>query len=171
MVAPKIEADGNFQAVGQDVAFVTATDVKLSYSASSPLSVTINRGTPVSGRSQYVRGTVGGQDALFALASQSTVTDALLQIDAGVTTATTGERGIILSAGKPSNAIGGVTVSGAVADTGGVAGLLVNGGLTVNDGGSDITAGSSGTMGLTGALSSQRDILLSPTGPWPYRAR
>ena len=40
MVAPKIEADGNFQAVGQDVAFVTATDVKLSYSASSPLSVT-----------------------------------------------------------------------------------------------------------------------------------
>ncbi len=164
MVAPKIEADGNFQAVGQDVAFVTATDVKLSYSASSPLSVTINRGTPVSGRSQYVRGTVGGQDALFALASQSTVTDALLQIDAGVTTATTGERGIILSAGKPSNAIGGVTVSGAVADTGGVAGLLVNGGLTVNDGGSDITAGSSGTMGLTGALSSQRDILLSADG-------
>lgn len=164
MVAPKIEADGNFQAVGQDVAFVTATDVKLSYSASSPLSVTINRGTPVSGRSQYVRGTVGGQDALFALASQSTVTDALLQIDAGVTTATTGERGIILSAGKPSNAIGGVTVSGAVADTGGVAGLLVNGGLTVNDGGSDIIAGSSGTMGLTGALSSQRDILLSADG-------
>ncbi|WP_206542376.1 filamentous hemagglutinin N-terminal domain-containing protein [Sphingomonas sanguinis] len=164
MVAPKIEADGNFQAVGQDVAFVTATDVKLSYSASSPLSVTINRGTPVSGRSQYVRGTVGGQDALFALASQSTVTDALLQIDAGVTTATTGERGIILSAGKPSNAIGGVTVSGAAADTGGVANLLVNGGLTVNDGGSDITAGSSGTMGLTGALSSQRDIMLSADG-------
>lgn len=164
MVAPKIEADGNFQAVGQDVAFVTATDVKLSYSASSPLSVTINRGTPVSGRSQYVRGTVGGQDALFALASQSTVTDALLQIDAGVTTATTGERGIILSAGKPSNAVGGVTVSGAAADTGGVANLLVNGGLTVNDGGSDITAGSSGTMGLTGALSSQRDILLSADG-------
>ncbi len=164
MVAPKIEADGNFQAVGQDVAFVTATDVKLSYSASSPLSVTINRGTPVSGRSQYVRGTVGGQDALFALASQSTVTDALLQIDAGVTTATTGERGIILSAGKPSNAVGGVTVSGAAADTGGVANLLVNGGLTVNDGGSDITAGSSGTMGLTGALSSQRDILLSGDG-------
>lgn len=164
MVAPKIEADGNFQAVGQDVAFVTATDVKLSYSASSPLSVTINRGTPVSGRSQYVRGTVGGQDALFALASQSTVTDALLQIDAGVTTATTGERGIILSAGKPSNAVGGVTVSGAGADTGGVAGLLVNGGLTVNDGGSDIVAGSSGTMGLTGALSSQRDILLSTDG-------
>ncbi|WP_294279591.1 filamentous hemagglutinin N-terminal domain-containing protein [uncultured Sphingomonas sp.] len=164
MVAPKIEADGNFQAVGQDVAFVTATDVKLSYSASSPLSVTINRGTPVSGRSQYVRGTVGGQDALFALASQSTVTDALLQIDAGVTTATTGERGIILSAGKPSNAVGGVTVSGAAADTGGVANLLVNGGLTVNDGGSDIIAGSSGTMGLTGALSSQRDILLSADG-------
>ncbi|WP_193754551.1 filamentous hemagglutinin N-terminal domain-containing protein [Sphingomonas sanguinis] len=164
MVAPKIEADGNFQAVGQDVAFVTATDVKLSYSASSPLSVTINRGTPVSGRSQYVRGTVGGQDALFALASQSTVTDALLQIDAGVTTATTGERGIILSAGKPSNAVGGVTVSGAAADTGGVANLLVNGGLTVNDGGSDIVAGSSGTMGLTGALSSQRDILLSADG-------
>ena len=164
MVAPKIEADGNFQAVGQDVAFVTATDVKLSYSASSPLSVTINRGTPVSGRSQYVRGTVGGQDALFALASQSTVTDALLQIDAGVTTATSGERGIILSAGKPSNAVGGVTVAGASADTGGVANLLVNGGLTVNDGGSDIIAGASGTMGLTGALSSQRDILLSADG-------
>ncbi|GAN14013.1 MULTISPECIES: filamentous hemagglutinin N-terminal domain-containing protein [Sphingomonas] len=164
MVAPKIEADGNFQAVGQDVAFVTATDVTLSYSSSSPLSVTINRGTPVSGRSQYVRGTVGGQDALFALASQSTVTDALLQIDAGVTTATAGERGIILSAGKPGTGVGGVTVSGAAADIGGVANLLVNGGLTVRDDGSDIIAGASGTMGLTGSLSSQRDILLSADG-------
>ncbi|WP_433910753.1 filamentous hemagglutinin N-terminal domain-containing protein [Sphingomonas yabuuchiae] len=164
MVAPKIEADGSFQAVGQDVAFVTATDVTLSYSANSPLSVTINRGTPVSGRSQYVKGTVAGQDALFALASQSTVTDALLQVDAGVTTATAGERGIILSAGKPSTAVSGVTVSGATADVGGVANLLVNGGLTVNDDGSDIIAGSSGTLGLTGALSSQRDILLSADG-------
>jgi filamentous hemagglutinin family protein len=164
MVAPRIDADGSFQAVGQDVAFVTATDVTLSYSANSPLSVTINRGTPVSGRSQYVKGTVAGQDALFALASQSTVTDALLQIDAGVTTATAGERGIILSAGKPSTAVGGVTVSGAAADVGGVANLLVNGDLTVNDDGSDIIAGSSGTLGLTGALSSQRDILLSADG-------
>ncbi len=166
MVAPRIDADGTFQAVGQDVAFVTATDVTLTYNPNSPLSVTLNRGTAVPGRSQYVRGSVAGADALFALASQGTVTDALLQVDASVTTALVGTRGIVLSAGRPANAIDGVAFSGAPADTGGTAALVVNGALTTTDqDGSDILAGASGGASFAGALSSQRDILIAAAGP------
>ena len=165
MVAPKIDADGAFQAKGQDVAFVTATDVTLNYTTNSPLSVTLNRGTSVPGRSQYIRGTVDGRDALFALASQGTVTDALLQVDARVTTASNGRRGIVLSAGKPDTAVAGITVAGAAADTGGIAGVSVNGVLsTESDDNGDIIAGASGTASFARALTSGRDVILSAGG-------
>ncbi len=166
MVAPNIDADGTFTAVGQDVAFVTATDVTLTYNPNSPLSVTLNRGTAVPGRSQYVRGSVAGADALFALASQGTVTDALLQVDASVTTALAGTRGIVLSAGRPTTPVDGVAFAGAPADTGGIAQLVVGGALTTTDrDGSDILAGASGGAGFAGALTSERDIVLAAAGP------
>ncbi|MES3083700.1 filamentous hemagglutinin N-terminal domain-containing protein [Sphingomonas faeni] len=165
MVAPQIDADGVFQAKGQDVAFVTATDVTLNYAANSPLSVTLNRGTAVPKQSQYVRGTVSGRDALFALASQGTVTDALLQVDAGVTTASNGRRGIILSAGKPGTAVAGVAVTGAAAATGGIASVLTTGVLSTEaDDGGDIIAGASGAASFTNALTSGRDVVLSAGG-------
>ncbi len=165
MVAPQIDADGVFLAKGQDVAFVTATDVTLNYSINSPLSVTLNRGTVVPGRSQYVRGTVSGRDALFALASQGTVTDALLQVDAGVTTASNGRRGIILSAGKPGTAVAGVAVTGAAAATGGIASVLTTGVLSTEaDDGGDIIAGASGAASFTNTLTSGRDVVLSAGG-------
>ena len=166
MVAPRIDADGAFEAVGQDVAFVTATDVTLTYNPGSPLSITLNRGTAVPGRSQYVRGSVEGADALFALASQGTVTDALLQVDASVTTALAGTRGVVLSAGKPASAVAGVTVGGQPADTGGVASLRVEGALTTTDtdGGSDILAAATGSAAFTGALSTRRDVRIAAGG-------
>lgn len=166
MVAPKIDAYGQFEAVGQDVAFVTATDVTLTYQNGSPLSVTLNRGTPVPGRSQYIRGTVAGADALFALASQGTITDSLLQVDASVTTATVGTRGIVLSSGKPAAAVSGVTVAGTPDDTGGVGNLLVNGSLTTTDGdgGSDILAGAGGYASFNGALTTKRDVTIGAGG-------
>ncbi|WP_168711638.1 filamentous hemagglutinin N-terminal domain-containing protein [Sphingomonas sp. PAMC26645] len=165
MIAPRIEADGVFQAKGQDVAFVTATDVTLNYATNSPLSVTLNRGTAVPKNSQYVRGTVDGRDALFALASQGNITDALLQIDARVTTASNGRRGIVLSAGKPDTAVAGITVAGAAADTGGIAGVSVSGVLsTQSDDNGDIIAGASGTASFARALTSGRDVILSAGG-------
>ncbi len=165
MIAPRIEADGVFQAKGQDVAFVTATDVTLNYATNSPLSVTLNRGTAVPKNSQYVRGTVDGRDALFALASQANITDALLQVDARVTTASNGRRGIVLSAGKPDTAVAGITVAGAAADTGGIAGVSVNGVLsTQSDDNGDIIAGASGTASFARALTSGRDVVLSAGG-------
>ncbi len=165
MVAPKIEADGAFQAMGQDVAFVTATDVTLNYTTNSPLSVTLNRGTAVPGRSQYIRGTVDGRDALFALASQGNITDALLQIDARVSTASNGRRGIILSAGKPGTEVAGVTVAGAVADTGGYANVFTTGVLsTETDDGGDILVGASGNATFINTLASGRDVILSVGG-------
>ncbi|PTQ65181.1 filamentous hemagglutinin family protein [Sphingomonas sp. PP-CE-3G-477] len=165
MIAPRIEADGVFQAKGQDVAFVTATDVTLNYATNSPLSVTLNRGTAVPKNSQYVRGTVDGRDALFALASQGNITDALLQIDARVTTASNGRRGIVLSAGKPDTAVAGITVAGAAVDTGGIAGVSVSGVMsTQSDDNGDIIAGASGTASFARALTSGRDVILSAGG-------
>ncbi|MGH6613470.1 filamentous hemagglutinin N-terminal domain-containing protein [Sphingomonas sp.] len=165
MVAPKIDAYGSFEAVNQDVAFITASDVDLTFNPGSPLSIKINRGTAVSGRSQLIRGTVAGADALFALASQGSVTDSLLQVDASVTTATSGTRGIVLSAGRLASAVDGVTVAGNPADTGGIANLIVRSNLTSTDNdGSDILAGASGSASFTGALSSRRDIRLTGGG-------
>ena len=176
LVAPKIVASGTFDANAsgheQDVAFVTASDATLAYGDDDgPLSVTINAGTRVSGTSQFVGGTVKGRDVLFALASQSSVTDALLRVDANVTTATSGTRGIVLSAGKPATAITGVAVAGATADdTGGIVDLTVNGDLETTDSngngasGSDILAGASGKASFNGSLTSKRDILLAGGG-------
>ncbi|MES3151753.1 filamentous hemagglutinin N-terminal domain-containing protein [Sphingomonas faeni] len=165
MVAPNIDADGEFKAAGQDVAFVTASDVTLNYGTNSPLSVTLNRGTAVPGRSQYVRGTVDGRDVMFALASRGTITDALLSIDAGVTTASNGRRGIVLSAGKPGTAVDGVDVAGTADTTGGVAGMLVRGVLsTASDNGGDIIARANGTGAFARSLISGRDVVLASAG-------
>ena len=165
MVAPKIDAYGTFDAHDQDVAFVTATDVKLTFTGGSPLSVQISQGTAVSGTSQFVRGKIEGADALFALATQGSVTDALLRVDASVTTALSGTRGIVLSAGRPSAAIDGVTVTGGAAEVGGIVGLSGAGDLVSTDNdGSDILAGASGGLSLTGELSSRRDVSLAGAG-------
>lgn len=163
MLAPKIDAHGEFVAEGQDVAFVTASDVTLDYRSGSPLSVTLNRGSAVAGTSQYVRGTVAGNNAIFALASQDTLTDSLLQVSAAVTTASAGSRGIVLSAGKPATAVGGVTVAGDAAATGGVARLLVDGALTTNNRDADIMAGASGAVTFGGAVQT-RDTLTIASG-------
>ena len=164
MVAPAINADGDFNAPGQDVAFVTATDVTLRYDSDSPLSITLNRGTAVAGRTQYVRGTVDGNNAIFALASQGTVTDSLLQVDASVTTAAQGSRGIVLAAGRSAEG-GGVTIGTGLAQNGGAAGLRVDGVLTVEDsGGSAIRTSSNGSAVFTGALRSDGDVRIVAGG-------
>ena len=171
MVSPKIDADGAFSSDDQDVAFVTAADVDLAYGDDdSPLSVTINRGTAVAGTSQFIRGSVAGRDALFALASRSTITDALLRVDADVTTAAPGVRGIVLSAGKPAVAVAGVTVAGTDSETSGVVGLTVNGdlkaaGSTRNGAnGGNVLAAASGASSFSGALTSTRDIQIAIGG-------
>ncbi|KZE17706.1 hypothetical protein AVT10_10265 [Sphingomonas hankookensis] len=164
MLAPKIDAHGEFVAEGQDVAFVTASDVTLDYRSGSPLSVTINRGSAVAGTSQYVRGTVAGNNAIFALASQDTLTDSLLQVSAAVTTASAGSRGIVLSAGKPAAAVNGVTVAGDAAATGGVARLLVDGALRADNRDADIVAGASGSASFGGAVQTRDDFSVASGG-------
>lgn len=164
MIAPKIDAHGEFVAEGQDVAFVTASDVTLDYRSGSPLSVTLNRGSAVAGTSQYVRGTVEGNNAIFALASQDTLTDSLLQVSAAVTTASAGSRGIVLSAGKPATAVNGVTVAGDAAATGGVARLLVDGPLRTDNRDADVTAGASGAVGFGGTVQTRDRFTVASGG-------
>ncbi|MDJ0276641.1 filamentous hemagglutinin N-terminal domain-containing protein [Sphingomonas sp. 2R-10] len=164
MVAPKIDAYGEFVANGQDVAFVTASDVTLDYRSGSPLSVTLNRGSAVAGTSQYVRGTVAGNNAIFALASQDTLTDSLLQVSAAVTTASAGSRGIVLSAGKTATPVDGVTVAGDATTTGGLARLLVDGALRTDNMAADVTMGASGAVNVAGAVQTRGQMTVAAGG-------
>ncbi|MCC2975697.1 filamentous hemagglutinin N-terminal domain-containing protein [Sphingomonas sp. PL-96] len=163
MVAPKINAYGDFKAVGQGVAFVTATDVTLNYQNGSPLSVTLNRGTAVKAPRQYVRGTVSGNEVIFALASADTITDSLLQVDANVT-ATSGSRGIILSAGGAAAGDGAVTIGETATDVGGVAALTVTGALLAEGRNADILAAATGAATLSGTIEAAGDVTLSSAG-------
>ena len=164
MLAPKIDAHGEFIAQGQDVAFVSAADVTLDYRSGSPLSVTINRGTAVAGTSQYIRGKVEGNNALFALASQSTLTDSLLQVSADVTTASAGSRGIVLSAGRTATPVAGVTVGDDVATTGGLADVLIGGTLRTQGGSPDVAVGASRAITLTGGVETSSDVTMNAGG-------
>lgn len=127
LVAPQIDADGTFNAGNREVAFITASDVTLSFTPGSPLGVTLNEGTAVAGNSQVIRGNVSGRSVYFALASQAAVTDALLDVDATVvaTTAALSTTGIVLAAGTASGpvSLGGGNVAG-------IADITVNGSLT-----------------------------------------
>jgi filamentous hemagglutinin family protein len=163
MVAPRIEADGEFEAVGQGVAFVTATDATLNYTNGSPLSVTLNRGTAVKAPRQYVRGTVSGNEVIFALASADTITDSLLQVDANVT-ATSGSRGIILSAGGAAAGDGAVTIGEAATNVGGVAALTVTGALLAEGRNADILAAATGSATLSGTIAAAGDVTLGSAG-------
>ncbi|MGY4398467.1 filamentous hemagglutinin family protein [Sphingomonas sp. UYAg733] len=164
LVAPKIESNGILTATDQDVAFVTATDVTLNYNTGSPLSVVLHKGTSVGGASQIVRGKVSGQNVIFALASRASVTDALLNISAEVSTASSSDRGIVLVAGKPSSTVGGVTIGNDAADTGGVVDVAVSNTLTSAASNTDVIVAGSGDVSLARALLAGRDVKVAAGG-------
>jgi filamentous hemagglutinin family protein len=172
LVAPVINATGTFDATGQkpdifharaadqDVAFITASAVTLSYSAGSPVSVKIDKGTTINNASAFVGGKVLGRNVLFAVASQSTVTGVLLNVAADVTSATQSDKGIILTAGASAS---NVSLT-AGTDTSGVVGLQTSGTLTTQDNDTDIAASANGAITIAGALDSARDVLVTGTG-------
>lgn len=163
MVAPKIDAHGEFIARGQDVAFVSATDVTLGYRSGSPLSVTINRGSPVAGTGQLIQGKVEGNNALFALATAEAITDSLLKVSAEVTTASAGSRGIVLSAGRTSD-VPGVTLSDDTATTGASVGVAVEGLLRTEGTNGRVAIGATGAVTVNGAVSTNTDVSIAAGG-------
>ena len=162
MVAPRISSQGTLNAAGQDVAFVTASDVTLKFTAGSPLAITINQGTSVPGTSQLVKGTISGRNVLFALASQASVTDALLDVEPASLTAVGGTRGIQLVAGRAAPSGSQVTIAGtAASDTGGVVKLKTAGSFTSSTAGTDILAGASGSLTGGATLTAARDVTIA----------
>ena len=160
MVAPKIDAQGEFVARGQDVAFVSAADVTLDYRAGSPLSVTINRGSAVAGTGQLIQGKVEGNNALFALASQDTITDALLSVRADVTSVSVGSRGIVLSAGRTSD-VAGVSMGSDTAATGGIAGVAAEGTFRTFGNTGAIAIASTGGASVRGTVATRGDVTVA----------
>ncbi|WP_169715670.1 beta strand repeat-containing protein [Sphingomonas mucosissima] len=163
MVAPKIDAHGEFIARGQDVAFVSATDVTLGYRSGSPLTVTINRGTPVSGTGQLIQGKVEGNNALFALATAEAITNSLLKVSAEVTTASAGSRGIVLSAGRTSD-MPGVTLGNDTATTGAPVGIAIDGLLRTEGTNGRVAIGATGAVTVNGAVATNTDVMIAAAG-------
>jgi len=126
--ALNLTADFNAQSGG--VGFVAASDFSVSFNAGSPVSYTISSGTTVA--NQRVGGSVAGKDASFVMISSAGVVNALLQVDANVTTtATPTSTGIFLAAlsvGAPSP---NAQVNGTLSSTG-VVSTNISGNLTAN---------------------------------------
>ncbi|MBV9484759.1 MAG: filamentous hemagglutinin N-terminal domain-containing protein, partial [Frankiaceae bacterium] len=122
-----IRAGSTLTASG-DVAIAAASDLDISFGTGSPLSMTINQGTPVAGPF-VVGGSVNGQNVYVALATRASVLNALLNVTGQVTatTALATDRGIVLAAGTSGS---GVTVAtGGGNDTSGPGAIQISGAL------------------------------------------
>jgi filamentous hemagglutinin family protein len=163
LVAPVITANGDFDAGDRDVAFVTATDVQLSYdSGGGPLSVRIDAGTSMPA-GQVVQGTVAGRSVFFAMATQTGVVDALLNVGAVVTatSAAADDTGIVLSGGR--TVTGSVTVA-ANADTAGAVDIASTSSLTTTGQSGEIRAIGNDAIDIDGDIDASRAVLLESTG-------
>jgi filamentous hemagglutinin family protein len=195
LVSPVINATGSFNAIGQkpnpfaskaadqDVAFVTANAATLSYSAGSPLSVQIDKGTNMSAMN-IVGGTVQGRNIFFAVASQTGINNVLLQVSADVTSAAQSGNGIVLTAGTAASNVslaGGAATSGAVglqtlvqsdnklATSNSNVGILAsgNGAVTLNeemDSAGDVQVSATGQAAIIGTVTAQRNYSVSASG-------
>lgn len=166
LVAPQIDVDGSFNAGTGSVAFVTATDATMTASPGSPLGLTVNRGTRVGGDAQLVKGSVAGGAALFVLATQSSVIDAVLNVGANVTAseAVANGRGVTLVAGRPATGVLGVAIADPVDATGGAARIVTGGTIAATGFARPVVMRSTGAITATGDLSSDANVDLSAGG-------
>ena len=123
----------------RDVGIVAATDVNIAFVAGSPLSITINRGTSLNAPI-VATGSIAGTNVVFAAATQTTVTNALLDIQAVVTAtaAAATDRGILLVAG-PSAVIDPNVVFTPAGNNDGSIGAALGGSLTATGPGGGVT--------------------------------
>jgi len=134
LVGARVESRGTLTASGT-VALVAASDATVNFDPASPLSLTINQGSPLASP-MVVRGQVAGGSVLLAGATRQAVRDAVLDIDAdlGASGAALTDRGIVLIAGRTGGAPSPVTLSGG-AGTAGTLGVRLGGTLTAHPGG------------------------------------
>lgn len=151
LVAPGIASNGVIDAwegeTDGDVALVAATDVNMTL-GNGPITMRINRGTVLSAPIT-TSGRIEGHNVTIALATQQSVTDALLGAQMMSRVGSDPDGGIVLAAGRSA---GGVTIVSS-ADTDGI--VNVGAGQIVTDGSvgsGDFTAATSGsvTIGFLG---------------------
>ena len=123
LVGEDINSGGALAASG-DVGIVLAAAATIAVAPGSPLSITLGSGTSVAGAKLVATGSMAGRNVVFAAASQTGITNVLLDVEAVVTatTAVATDRGIVLVAGPNSEANPLVTV--AATETGAVTTLL-----------------------------------------------
>jgi filamentous hemagglutinin family protein len=145
LVGARVDTRGTISATG-DIGIVAASDVSLTFKTGSPLSLTLNAGTPLAAPI-VGRGTIGGRNVYIAAANDSSMTGALLDVQAAVTatTASASDRGIVLAAGNATTVSD--RVSFGLGDLGGSASLTLGGTLTTTGIGGAVLVSSQGAIG------------------------
>lgn len=159
LVAPGIASNGVIDAweggADGDVALVVATDVNMML-GNGPITMRINRGTALSSPIT-TSGRIEGHNVTIALATQQSVTDALLGAQMVSRVGADPDGGLVLAAGR---SFGGVTIVNS-ADTDGI--VNVDAQQIVTDGTSGnghITAAASGSVAI-GFLESNGDTAIA----------
>jgi len=149
LVGARVESRGTLNASGT-AALVAASDATVNFDPASPLSLTINQGSPLASP-MVVRGEITGGTVLLAGATRQAVRDAVLDIDARLAAngAALTDQGIVLVAGPAGGGGSPVTLSDG-AGTAGSVGLRL-GGTLVSVGAVDIRAAGAIGAATTGA--------------------
>ena len=148
-VGQNLNLNGSFNAQTGEVAFLSATDLDVTFTPGSPLGISVRAGTTVA--TQIVDGTVQGNSATFGLFTSVGVVGSLLQVDSNVTatSAVATDRGITLLA-QASSGSADIQLSGAISTTG----TLVSGNTGDFTSTGNITA-SAFNVGTGGTISTQ----------------
>lgn len=168
-VSQQLDLAASFSAGGR-LAFVTATNVDVSFTPGSPLSYTVNAGTTVAGPQRVVArrqagpntatsGTLTGDSVEFALFTSAAAVDSILTVNGNVsaTGAIPSRTGISLvaaGAGSPAARFdGNLRTAGSGVDLSAPARLTVNGNIT----GSNVGLDTNGAL-LVGAINASRAL-------------
>ena len=181
LIGAQLDSAGTLDAAG-DVVMAAGTDLSMNLNG-GPISVTLNQGTSVAAAVK-TSGTINGRNVTLAFATQSGVTNGLLDVSGMITatTAAAGDKGIVLAAGSSA---ANVTVAAAAGTSGAAsvnqsAGSLVTAGAAttgltakaknaatfsgtiLSDGGVSLAAGSD--LIANSITSNDGDIVLAATG-------
>lgn len=175
-----VDTRGDLQAsAGGSVGLVAAREVRMA-TPGSPLSLTITRGTPVSGTLINTGGTISGSTVMIAAARPADLQNALLNIGGSITaTQVSNVDGVIVLGGVDSaaSAIDGLATdaSGSIAITGAAGSSITSGGnVRIEalgnisfDQTAALTAGTSATTGQTIRMASSTGAISLDGGTGP----
>lgn len=163
-LSEQLNLDATFDAGTGTIAFVTASDLSVSFTPGSPLSYAVNAGTTVA-QGQTIGGSVTGGAVDFLMVTAAGVVGALLKVDATVNanTAVPTDTGVRLFAVGSSSVT--VEMDGGISSTGRiVAQATGNMSATAAIEGSEVFLESAGNLTLDDVTSTNGSMILQAGG-------